>query len=70
MFLDKRIIVKARLFRLKMRDIFGKSGIDHFAWFIEHLQGDRYLAWKGSLVIFSRALHFRIRNGKRIKVGR
>lgn len=30
MFLAKRIIVKARLLRLRMRDIFGKSGIDHF----------------------------------------
>lgn len=30
MFLDKRIIIKARLLRFKMKNIFGKSGINHF----------------------------------------
>lgn len=30
MFLDKRIIVKTRLIRWKIRDIFGKSGKDNF----------------------------------------
>lgn len=29
-FLEKRVIVKARWLRLKMRDAFEKSGIDYF----------------------------------------
>lgn len=62
MFLAKRIIVKARLLRLRMRDIFGKSGIDHFCLVYRILIGRYIFILERNWAIFSRALHLRVRD--------